>query len=87
MLNLKLKYADTFTRDVRKKQEIAIKTFKEMYTKEEQKSKQKILDEVCEQIEICEGFCRPVTEKQIREWLQCANVEQVLRKARSHKAA
>ena len=80
-------YVDRFEEIVGKKKTYAEETFKAMYTEEEQESKQKILDEICYQIEICEGFCRPVTENEIKEWLRCGNVEQVLRKARSHKAA
>ena len=58
-----------------------------MYTEEEQESRIEIFKELCEQIEVCEGLCRPVTEKQMREWLQCKNVMQLSQKARSHKFA
>ena len=81
------KAVDIFIKSVREKQEKATEMFNKMYTEEEQESNKKILDEVCDQIEICEGFCRPLTETQIEEWLRCDNVEQVLRKARMHKAA
>ena len=81
------KIGDSFTNRARKTQNIATKMFKSLYTKEEQESKQKILDEVHYQIEVCEGFCRPVTEDELEEWLLCDNVEQVIRKARSHKVA
>lgn len=81
------KSVDSFIIRVKKKQKTATKIFKEMYTKEEQESKSEILEELLYQIEVCEGFCRPVTETQMREWLKCANVEQILRKARMHKAA
>ena len=79
--------SDKFLVEVRKKQEIAEEIFKKMFTKEEQESKQEILDELLEQIEVCEGFYRPITEKQMKDWLTCANVEQILRKARMHKAS
>lgn len=78
---------DKFLEEVKEKQDKATEIFKKMYTEEEQEQKEKVLDEVLEQIEVCEGLYRPVTEKQMKEWLTCANVEQVLRKARNHKYA
>ncbi len=81
------KAVDRFIESVRKKQEKATEMFNKMYAEEEQESKKEILEEVCNQIEVCEGFCRPVTEKEIEEWLRCDNVVQVLRYARNHKVA
>ena len=76
-----------FENIIGEKRAFAETTFKAMYTEEEQESKIEIFKEVYDQIEVCEGFCRPVTERQIEEWLRCANVEQVLRRARMHKWA
>lgn len=76
---------DSFIERVKKKQRIATKIFQKMYTEEEQKQKEKILNEVLEQIEVCEGLCRPVTENEIREWLNSDNVIQMSRKVRNHK--
>lgn len=78
---------DKFLEEVKEKQDKATEIFKKMYTEEEQEQKEKVLDELLYQIEVCEGFCRPVTEKQIREWLTCENEIQVSRKAKAHKFA
>lgn len=42
--------------------------------------------EICEQIEICEFLCRPITEMQIREWVKLT-IYGMLNKVHSHKFA
>ena len=71
-----------------KKKQFAKDYFKKKYpTETEREEKEEILQEILYQIEVCEDFCRPVNEEKIKEWFECKNVEQVLRKARTHKYA
>ena len=70
------------------KKEFAKDYFEKKYPKKKDREEnEEILQEIMIQIEVCEGLCRPVSETQIKEWFECKNVEQVLRKARTHKFA
>ena len=42
--------------------------------------------EMCEQIQVCEEMCRPLTETQIREYVKLP-LMQMSRKIRTHKFA
>ena len=46
-----------------------------------------ILEEVKDQIEVCEDMCRPVTKEMIKEWLMLNNAIQVERKAKAYRFA
>ena len=73
---------------VNKKKQFAKDYFEKKYpTETEREEKEEVFKEIIDQIEVCEDFCRPVNEEQIKEWFECKNVEQVLRKARTHKYA
>lgn len=54
-------------------------------TKSEQDKRIEILREVQDQIEACEGFCRPLTEMQVKEYLQYVNPIQVSRATRKYR--
>ena len=69
---------------ISKKQKFAQDYFKKKWAKVTEE-KQNILNEVLEQIEVCEGLFKPVTETQIEEWIDCDDVNIISRKARQHK--
>lgn len=59
--------------------------FESLFDETERESKQPILDEVCEQIEVCDGLRRQVNESTMRDWLQSRSLWQLAVKARTYK--
>ena len=81
-------YISKIEEKANEKKKFAKDYFKKKYPKKKDREEnEEILQEIMVQIEVCEGLFRPVNEEQIKEWFECKNVEQVLRKARTHKYA
>ena len=78
-------YANEFDKKIRKKKKQAMKYFKDNFSNKEKRAKREICREILNQIQICEELLRPVGETQIKDWFECVSVEQLLRKARTHK--
>ena len=76
------------TYEVRKmsKKHYAEEIFEKMYPNADA-DKIKVLEEVKDQIEVCEDMCRPVTKEMIKEWLMLKNAIQVERKAKAYRFA
>lgn len=66
-------------------QKKAEKLFNQIYNKSEREKKKDILNEVYEQINICDGFCKYVTETEIRDWLQSRSLAHLAVKVRTYK--
>ena len=82
------RYIDSKEKLIESKKEKAKRIFEELYTRnKERESKKELLTETLEQIEVCEGLCRTVTEEQIEDMLNSRNVIELSRKARKIKFA
>lgn len=72
---------------VGKQQKKAKKIFRQIYSKSERESKLDLLNEVIKQIEVCDGFCKYVTETEITDWLQSRSLSHLAVKVRTYKLA
>lgn len=75
-----------YEKQVSCKHEYADTMFNILYPeRKEKEDKLPILEEVKEQVEVCEYMCCPVSYLQIKAWLQLNNIYAVQRKARTQK--
>ena len=63
----------------------ATEIFETLFDETERKSKQPILEEVCSQIEVCDGLCRQVNEATMRDWLQSRSLWHLAIQVKTHK--
>lgn len=82
-----MKPSEVLDRNIQSKQKIARSIFRKMYKPKERKAKSNLLDEALYQIEVCEELFKPVTEKDLEDWLSSENLAQVSIKAKTHKFA
>lgn len=62
----------------------AKRIFEDLFNETERKTKQPLLEEVCKQIEVCDGFFKFVTEKEMRDWLQSRNLAHLAVKVKTY---
>ena len=77
---------DVITKAIKKKQKFAREYFRTKYPKPNEEAKE-ILNEIKEQIQICEELCCPVSESIIKDWIDNGNLAYINNSARRIKFA
>lgn len=71
-------YIDIFDEAIKSKQKATKKIYNSVFKRKSDREKNaELLNEICEQIDVCEAMCCPIPMEKIEEWIKSGSIKKV----------